>query len=64
MEFEITVARAADVAAISNLIGSSAHGLSRDDYTDEQIEAAVSAIFGVDSELINDGTYFVAKAAM
>jgi len=50
------------VAAISNLIVSSARGLSRDDYTDEQIEAAVSSIFGVDSELISDGTYFVAEA--
>jgi len=50
------------VAAISNLIVASARGLSRDDYTDEQIEAAVSSIFGVDSELISDGTYFVAEA--
>jgi GNAT superfamily N-acetyltransferase len=62
MEYEIRVARPADVAAISNLIVSSARGLSRDDYTDEQIEAAVSSIFGVDSELISDGTYFVAEA--
>jgi GNAT superfamily N-acetyltransferase len=62
MDYEIRVARAADVAAISNLIVSSARGLSRDDYTDEQIEAAVSSIFGVDSELISDGTYFVAEA--
>jgi GNAT superfamily N-acetyltransferase len=62
VEYEIRVARAADVAAISNLIVSSARGLSRDDYTDEQIEAAVSSIFGVDSELISDGTYFVAEA--
>src|SRR5262245_66514931 len=62
MEYEIRVARAADIPAISNLIGSSARGLSRDDYTDEQIEAAVSSIFGVDSELISDGTYFVAEA--
>ena len=62
MEYEIRVARAADVAAISNLIDSSARGLSRSDYTDEQIEAAVSSIFGVDSELISDETYFVAEA--
>ena len=62
MEYEIRVARVPDVAAISNLIVSSARGLSRDDYTDEQIEAAVSSIFGVDSELISDGTYFVAEA--
>src|SRR5262245_22339560 len=62
MQYEIRAARAADVAAISKLIVSSARGLSRDDYTDEEIEAAVSSIFGVDSELISDGTYFVAEA--
>jgi len=62
MEYAIRLARAADVAAISNLITSSARGLSRDDYSDEQIEAAVTSIFGVDSELISDGTYFVAEA--
>jgi N-acetylglutamate synthase-like GNAT family acetyltransferase len=63
MEYEIRVARAADVAAISKLIVSSARGLSRDDYSAEQIEAAVSSIFGVDSELISDGTYLVAEAS-
>jgi len=62
MNYEIRVARTSDVAAISNLIISSARGLSRDDYSNEQIEAAVSSIFGVDSELISDGTYFVAEA--
>jgi len=51
------VARAADIPAISNLIVSSARGPSLDDYTNEQIEAAVSSIFGVDSELISDGTF-------
>jgi len=62
MEYEIRVARAEDVGAISKLIVSSARGLSQNDYTDEQIEAAVSSIFGVDSELIDDETYFVAEA--
>jgi len=62
IEYEMRVARAADVAAITTLIAASARGLSRDDYTAEQIEAAVSSIFGVDSELIADETYFVAEA--
>jgi GNAT superfamily N-acetyltransferase len=42
------------------LIAESARGLSRQDYTDEQIEAALGAAFGVDTQLIRDGTYFVA----
>jgi GNAT superfamily N-acetyltransferase len=62
MDYLIRVALALDVPVISELIASSARGLSRQDYTEEEIEAAVSAIFGVDSELISDGTYFVAEA--
>jgi N-acetylglutamate synthase-like GNAT family acetyltransferase len=62
MEYEIRAAVASDVVAIAELIRSSARGLSRDYYTDEQIEAAILFIFGLDSELISDGTYFVADA--
>lgn len=51
-----------DRPAISHLIECSARGLSHEDYSDEQIEAAVNSIFGVDSELIRDGTYFVAES--
>jgi GNAT superfamily N-acetyltransferase len=51
-----------DRAALEVLIAESARGLSRSDYTNEQIEAALGAAFGVDSELIRDGTYFVAES--
>jgi len=61
MDYEIRVALASDVAAIAALIASSARGLSWDVYSAEQIEAAISSVFGVDSELISDGTYFVAE---
>jgi GNAT superfamily N-acetyltransferase len=63
MDFILRKAAPEDRAAISSLIERSARGLSREDYTDEQIEAAIHSIFGVDSELIRDGTYFVAEAA-
>jgi hypothetical protein len=36
-------------------------GLRQEDYSEEQIEAAVASIYGVDSELISDGTYFVVE---
>jgi GNAT superfamily N-acetyltransferase len=42
------------------LIAESARHLSRDDYADAQIEAAIATVFGVDTDLIHDGTYFVA----
>ena len=47
---------------LQELIADSARGLSRGDYTDDQVEAALGGAFGVDSELILDGTYFVAEA--
>ena len=48
-----------DVAALRALIDASARGLSTGFYSAEQIEAAVTHVFGVDSQLIADGTYFV-----
>jgi len=47
--------------AIQQLIAASARLLSREHYTDAQIEAAIATIFGVDTTLIEDGTYFVAE---
>ena len=50
-----------DVPVLERVIAESARGLSRQDYTDAQVEAALGSAFGVDSELIRDGTYFVAE---
>jgi GNAT superfamily N-acetyltransferase len=50
-----------DREAISELIAESARQLSRAHYNDEQIEAAIAEVFGVDSDLIKDSTYFVAE---
>lgn len=50
-----------DRAAIKDLIAASARDLSREHYNDAQIEAAIATVFGVDTELIEDGTYFVAE---
>jgi GNAT superfamily N-acetyltransferase len=51
----------ADIPAIERLIALSARGLSRDDYSTDQIDAALESALGVDSQLIGDGTYFVAE---
>jgi len=50
-----------DRDAIQQLIAGSARHLSREHYSDEQIEAAIATVFGVDTSLIEDGTYFVAE---
>jgi GNAT superfamily N-acetyltransferase len=43
------------------LIERSARELSAHDYRPEQIEGALRGAFGVDSQLIRDGTYFVVE---
>lgn len=62
MDFHLRKAALSDRPAISRLIELSARRLSREEYSDEQIEAAIRSVFGVDSELIRDGTYFVAES--
>ncbi len=49
--------------AIEQLIAESARHLSREHYNDTQIEAAIATVFGVDTDLIEDGTYLVAEDA-
>jgi N-acetylglutamate synthase-like GNAT family acetyltransferase len=60
--FALRKATLEDRPALEQLIAESARGLSRADYTDAQVEAALGGAFGVDSELIRDETYFVAEA--
>jgi GNAT superfamily N-acetyltransferase len=52
-----------DREAIKELIAQSARYLSREHYDDAQIDAAIATVFGVDTDLIEDGTYFVAESA-
>ncbi len=61
--FTLRNARLSDAAALNRLIAESVRGLSRRDYTGVQIEAALGTAFGLDKELIRDGTYFMAVAA-
>ena len=51
-----------DVPALRKLIDKSVRGLQTPDYTPAQIEGALQTVFGVDSQLIADGTYIVAEA--
>src|SRR5882762_9439066 len=60
MFYILRKATLADRPAIEQLIVASARGLSRADYSEQQIEGAIKTVFGVDTNLILDGTYFVA----
>jgi len=51
-----------DIPALNALIERSARILSRGFYTDAQAEAAIRHVFGVDSNLVTDGTYFVVQS--
>ena len=63
MSYTIRKATVSDRAEIEKLIAVSVKGLSRDDYSERQIELSIQTVFGVDTELINDKTYFVAESA-
>jgi GNAT superfamily N-acetyltransferase len=52
----------ADIPALRALIDASVRQLQAQDYTPTQIESALQSVFGVDSRLIADETYFVAEA--
>jgi len=57
----IRTATTADIAALHALIERSVRELQRDDYTPTQIEGALGHTLGLDTQLVIDGTYFVAE---
>jgi GNAT superfamily N-acetyltransferase len=60
-EIHIRKAIAADVPRLREVIEASVRRLQAGDYSPAQIEGALKSIYGVDSQLIADGTYFVAE---
>ena len=59
--FSIRLAREADIPALDVLIPVSVRVLQAPFYSSAQMEAALGPVFGVDRQLIADGTYFVAE---
>lgn len=62
MSISLRQATLEDVPALQSLIARSARGLSTADYRPAQVEGALRGAFGVDTQLVNDRTYFVAEA--
>lgn len=60
MDFELCIGLDSDKEAITELIADSARGLGSSHYSAEQIEAALRSSFGVDSQLIEDQTFYLA----
>jgi GNAT superfamily N-acetyltransferase len=63
MSIRIRPAISADIPVLRELIDASVRGLQSRDYTPSQIESALATVYGVDTQLISDGTYFVADTS-
>ena len=63
MNICIRLAEARDIPLLRELIEASVRGLQAADYSSEQLENALRSVYGVDTQLISDGTYFAAEAA-
>ncbi len=61
MTIRIRQAVSSDIPVLRTLIDASVRGLQTRDYTPSQIESALATVYGVDTQLIADGTYFVAE---
>ena len=62
MAISLRLAQSQDVPALRALIESSVLGLQGHDYSAAQLEQALKTVYGVDTRLISDGTYFVVEA--
>ena len=59
--YVLRLARHADVAALEVLIDDSVRGLGGAYYTAAEIDAGLRYVFGVDTQLVDDGTYFLVE---
>lgn len=57
----IRPARPDEITVLERLIADSARQLSIGFYSPQETEAAITHVFGVDSELVGDGTYLVVE---
>jgi len=60
--FHVRLATAADIPTLHALIESSVRVLQANDYTPAQIEGALGTVLGLDTQLIEDETYYVVEA--
>jgi N-acetylglutamate synthase-like GNAT family acetyltransferase len=61
--FSMRLAREDDIQTLEVLIPLSVRALQAPFYSSEQMEAALGPVFGVDRQLIRDGTYFIVEHA-
>lgn len=60
-ELRIRPARLEEIPALGGLIAASVRGLQGSHYSPAQMEAALASVYGVDTQLVKDGTYFAVE---
>ena len=58
---DLRIATPRDIPALAHLIETSVRAYGPPHYTAEQVESSVEHLFGVDTTMIGDGTYYVAE---
>ncbi|MDB6123521.1 MAG: GCN5-related N-acetyltransferase [Pedosphaera sp.] len=61
MNWTLRLATESDIPALEELIPLSVRALQAPHYSPAQMEAALGPVFGIDRQLIADGTYFVVE---
>jgi GNAT superfamily N-acetyltransferase len=61
MTIRVRLAETRDIPLLRELIEASVRGLQAGDYSAAQLESALRTVYGVDTQLISDGTYFAAE---
>jgi GNAT superfamily N-acetyltransferase len=64
VKIAVRKAASADIPVLEFLIDLSVRGLQAQDYTADQIDEALRSVYGVDTQLIADETYFAAEAIL
>jgi GNAT superfamily N-acetyltransferase len=59
---QIRLAQSGDIPTLHRLIEASVRGLQAGDYTQAQIEGALGGVLGLDTQLIEDKSYFIAES--
>ncbi|MEH2256753.1 hypothetical protein [Nostoc sp.] len=61
MQLTIRKASCEDIPALKNLIQDSVKNLQATYYSLKQMNGTLGTVFGVDSQLVKNGTYFIAE---
>lgn len=62
MQIQLRLATTEDIPALDQMMRRSVRALSAGYYTERQIDLSLVHVFGIDTQIVADGTYFIAEA--